>query len=265
MVVIKKDIIYDNTHNLKTDIYFPNNTTTKTKIMIFWHGGGWFRGDKEDVKWLGIKLANAGFMTLIPNYRLAPKNKFPAAHEDAKYFVNWLFDSQYTDQDDRHNIVQIGASSGGTLALYLAGLYGFPTVTWSAPVNFSTWIKDHAQVTPAKDAKKELGLTKQADINQAFYKYFTLTYANPPDLPKLDADNYNYNNLSHLFMINSAQELTELSDVLTLIKKLAALDHTIQLLVVKGSRHAMDYANDYLDESLDFLFQALKGLKDDRH
>ena len=35
MVVIKKDITYDTTHNLKTDIYFPNNTTTATKILIF--------------------------------------------------------------------------------------------------------------------------------------------------------------------------------------------------------------------------------------
>lgn len=46
MVVIKKDIIYDETNNLKTDIYFPNNTNSQTKILIFWHGGGWFAGSK---------------------------------------------------------------------------------------------------------------------------------------------------------------------------------------------------------------------------
>lgn len=40
MVVIKKDTIYDETNNLKTDIYFPNNTNSQTKILIFWHGGG---------------------------------------------------------------------------------------------------------------------------------------------------------------------------------------------------------------------------------
>ncbi|QNQ80938.1 alpha/beta hydrolase [Lactobacillus sp. PV034] len=259
MVVIKKDIVYDLRHNIKTDIYFPNNTTTETKILVFWHGGGWFRGDKADIKWLGIKLANAGFMTLIPNYRLAPENKFPTAHDDAKAFINWLLKSQYTDENDHDNIVQIGASSGGTLALYLAGLYGFPTVTWSAPVNFSAWIKNHQDVQPSKDAKNELKLQDPKEIRASFYKYFTLTYADSANLTSLDADSYDYSNLRQLFMINSAHELTELSDVLTLIKKLAALDHSIQLLVVKGSRHAMDYANDYLDESLDFLFQALKG------
>ena len=261
MFVIKKDITYDTVHNLSTDIYFPNNTTTDTKILIFWHGGGWFRGDKAHVKWLGIKLANAGFMTLIPNYRLAPKNKFPSAHEDSKTFINWLLDSQYTDTDDQKNIVQIGASSGGTLALYLAGLYGFPTVTWSAPIDFSNWINHHQSVQPSSDAKHEFGLTDNQKIREAFYKFFTLTYAEPPTLEQLDAFNYDYTHLTHLFMINSAHELTPLNGVLKMVKELAESDHSIQLLVIKGSRHAMDYANDYLDESLDYLYQALKGHK----
>lgn len=57
MVVIKKDIIYDENNNLKTDIYFPNNTNSQTKILIFWHGGGWFAGSKNDVKNWGDKVS----------------------------------------------------------------------------------------------------------------------------------------------------------------------------------------------------------------
>ena len=56
-------------------------------------------------------------MTLIPDYRLAPEfTTYPAAHQDSKKFVEWLLDSDYTDDDDQQNIVQIGASVGGTLA-----------------------------------------------------------------------------------------------------------------------------------------------------
>lgn len=262
MVVIKKDITYDTTHNLKTDIYFPNNTTTATKILIFWHGGGWFRGDKQDAKWLGVKLANAGFMTLIPNYRLAPNNKFPAAHKDSKTFTEWLLKSQYTDANDKSNIVQIGASAGGTLALYLAGQYGFPTVTWSAPIDFSNWIKQHQNVKPSLDAKKEYNLTDKQEIQASFYKYFTLTYANESMLDQLDAMNYDYTHLTHLFMINSAHELTPLESIFKLIKNLAEANHTVQLLVIKGTGHAMDYAHDYPDESLDYLYQTIKGHKE---
>ena len=264
MTIIKNDITYDADKNLTTDIYYPNDTSSTTKILIFWHGGGWFRGDKENVKEFGIKFANAGFMTFIPNYSLAPTRIFPNAHEDAINFVKWLLNSSYTDDGDEKNIVQIGASVGGTMALYVAGQYGFPTVTWSAPVEFSKWMKEHDDVTPSYEAADELGYTDLHDINNSFYKYFTLTYAGgnlPNSLMKMDAKNYNLHNLNSLMMINSADELTPLNTVLNFIQYLAENNHEVQLLVIKGHGHAMAYAKDYVDESLDYLFQIIKRQK----
>ena len=60
IVVIKNNVIYDTNKKLGADVYYPNNTTSKTKILIFWHGGCWFRGNKESVKSVGVDLANAG-------------------------------------------------------------------------------------------------------------------------------------------------------------------------------------------------------------
>ncbi|MBD5430684.1 alpha/beta hydrolase [Lactobacillus sp.] len=261
MVLIKKDILYDEKKNLATDIYFPNDTNSETKILIFWHGGGWFRGSKDTLQNIGVSLANAGFMTLIPNYSLAPKYHFPTAHQDSDNFIQWLLNSQYTDDDDLKNIMQIGASAGGTLALYLAGKYGFPTVTWSAPVDFSNWMKQHSQTVPAKDAANELNLTDSHQIKDAFYKYFVLTYAgseNSDILTQMDASSYNFTHLNRLKMINSANELTSLESVLNFVKFLAKHDHEVELLVIKGTGHAMDYADEYLDESVDFLYQTIK-------
>lgn len=261
MAIIKKNIIYDQEHGLTTDLYYPNDTSSKTKILIFWHGGGWFRGRKESAKAMGVDLANAGFMTFIPNYRLAPAHIFPAAHHDALHFTKWLLASKYTDPDDQKNIVQIGSSVGGTMALAVAGRYGFPTVTWSAPVEFSQWMKKHENVKPSPDAQRELGLKERQAINDSFYKYFALTYtgtADPRVLTKLDASSYDLSKLNKLMMINSADELNPLSSVLAFIAFLAKHDHEVQLLVIKGHRHAMDYSTDYLDESLDFLYQTIK-------
>lgn len=264
----KKDIIYDENNNLKTDIYFPNDTTSQTKLLIFWHGGGWFAGSKNDVKDLGIKLANAGFMTLIPDYRLAPAFTYPAAHQDSKKFVEWLLDSDYTDDDDQQNIVQIGASVGGTLALYIAGIYGFPTVTWSASVDFSNWMKNHQDVIPSRYGANELKLTNLYDIFESFYKFFVKNYAGKNDqaiFKKMDVENYDLSHLGRLKMINSAHELVPLNGVLKFIDFLANNDHEVELLVIKGHRHAMDYAMDYIDESLDFLYQTIKEKKNDQH
>lgn len=262
MVLIKKDILYDQEKDLKTDIYFPNDTSSNTKILIFWHGGGWFRGSKNAVQNIGVRLANAGFMTLIPDYSLAPEYHFPSAHQDSDNFIQWLLNSQYTDKDDLENIVQIGASVGGTLALYLAGKYGLPTVTWSAPLDFSNWIKNHPQTTPSIDGAHELNLTNPHQIKETFYKYFVLTYAgndHPDTLKQMDVENYDFSHLNRLKMINSADELTPLDSVLSFIKFLASHDHEVELLVIKGTGHAMDYADEYLDESLDFLYQTIKG------
>lgn len=261
MAIIKKNTIYDQEKNLATDIYYPNDTSSATKILIFWHGGGWFRGSKDSCKGIGVNLANAGFMTFIPDYRLAPAHIFPAAHHDAAHFVEWLLQSKYTDQDDLKNIVQIGSSSGGTMALYIAGKYGFPTVTWSAPVSYSDWMKQHEDVKPSPDAKDEFHFTDPCAIHDSFYKYFTLTYtgtAEPKVLQKLDVKSYDLSKLNKLMMINSADELTPLKTVLDFVQYLAAKNHEVQLLVIKGHGHAMDYGPDYLDESLDFLYQTIK-------
>ncbi len=264
MAIIKKNIVYDSDRQLATDIYFPNNTSSKTKILIFWHGGGWFRGNKESMKFLGVDLANAGFMTFIPDYSLAPAHVFPAAHQDALNFVKWLLNSQYTDEDDQKNIVQIGSSSGGTMAIYVAGKYGFPTVTWSAPVEYSKWMKQHEDTKPSPRAQEEYGLTDKHEIHNSFYKYFALTYtgtAEPKILQKLDASSYDLTHLGKLMMINSADELTPLKTVLDFVAYLAQKNHEVTLSVIKGHGHAMDYGPDYLDESLDFLFQTIKRQK----
>lgn len=261
MAIIKKNITYDAENKLQADLYYPNNTSSETKILIFWHGGGWFRGHKENFKKMGTKCANAGFMTFIPEYRLAPAHVFPAAHHDALHFTEWLLNSKYTDENDLQNIVQIGSSSGGTMALYLAGKYGFPTVTWSAPVEYSTWMKEHEDVKPSPAAQDEFGLTDRRAINDSFYKYFALTYTGTAEekvLQKLDVRSYDLRNLDKLMMINSADELTPLNTVLSFVSFLAKHNHEVQLLVIKGHGHAMDYGPDYLDESLDFLFQVIK-------
>lgn len=264
MVVIKNNVIYDENKKLGADVYYPNDTTSATKILIFWHGGGWFRGNKESVKSIGVNLANAGFMTFIPEYSLAPASVFPAAHEDALHFIDWLLKSDYTDEDDAKNIVQIGASVGGTMALYVAGKYGFPTVTWSAPVEYSNWIKNHDNIKPSPAAEEDFGITDPAQIRQSFYKYFTLTYTGTAEakvLQKLDAKSYDLRKLDKLMMINSTDELTPLDSVLDFIKYLANKNHGVQLLVIPGHGHAMDYGKDYVDESLDFLYQTIKRQK----
>lgn len=68
---VEKDVIYDEAHDLPVDIYVPD--AANGGAVIYAHGGGWFRGDKENESDLGQYLADAGYLVAIPNFRLAPK------------------------------------------------------------------------------------------------------------------------------------------------------------------------------------------------
>lgn len=255
MTKIINDVIYDHQKQLACDIYFPNKNSAETKIMILWHGGGWFRGDKSDLRDLCCKVAQQNWIVFAPNYSLAPKNIFPAAHHDCVTFVQWLLNSSY-GQNKANAITQLGASSGGVMALYLAGKYGFPTVTWSAPVSYSSWMKEHQNVKPSMQANFDFGITDIKQINDAFYKYFTLTYTGTDEqetLKKLDAKSYDYHNLGHLLLLNSTNELSPTKYLLDFISYLAKANHSVDLKLVAGTRHAMSYASDYLADSIAYL------------
>lgn len=251
---ITQDLIFDPEKNLAFDLYEPDNAPTK--ILIFWHGGGFFKGDKSNETEIGTAGAAAGFLTFIPNYRLAPRYLYPSANEDSDNFVTWLLNSKYyTDQN--LEIVQIGASVGGLMALDLSMKYQFKTVSWSAPLNYSRWLDKHQDIKPSTDAKTEFGEMDPQKIKDSFYKYFTLTYLGDEDIAQkaqeLDASHHLHDKIGEILMFNSTQELVPIHDVLELINLLAEKNLPAGLKTIAGEGHAMAYASDVLAESLTFL------------
>ena len=64
MVMTVNNIAYDLKHGLKTDIYYPNDTDSQTKILILWHGVR--RRDEHDfaevVRDFEISVAEGGIL-----------------------------------------------------------------------------------------------------------------------------------------------------------------------------------------------------------
>ena len=60
-------------------------------VVIIVHGGGWSGGDKErDITPLMQPFTSAGFTWFSINYRLAPKNRWPACFEDVQTAIRWV-------------------------------------------------------------------------------------------------------------------------------------------------------------------------------
>jgi acetyl esterase len=84
--------------------------------VILVHGGGWTGGSKAgDTAALIEPLAQAGFVCLAINYRLAPQHHWPACRDDVLTAIRWAKAHAVEFKGDPARIALIGYSAGGHL------------------------------------------------------------------------------------------------------------------------------------------------------
>ena len=112
---------------LKLDLWYPNQAKNAYPLIIFAHGGGWvsgFRNQPKNVSWCKF-LASKGFAIASIDYRLAMRNNMEnilTDYADALDFVKNNYEELRIDKD---NILLMGLSAGGHLALLYASYYTF--------------------------------------------------------------------------------------------------------------------------------------------
>jgi acetyl esterase/lipase len=70
--------------------YYPAQGSGGAPWVLVIHGGGWETGDSSQLSALNSVLARGGTAVFAINYRLAPKNKWPAPLEDAQAAVEFV-------------------------------------------------------------------------------------------------------------------------------------------------------------------------------
>jgi epsilon-lactone hydrolase len=85
----------------------------RSRVVIHFHSGGYVQGSATSYRNFAYRLSAAtGTAVVVPDYRLAPENIFPAAVEDAVTVYRWALKS-WTPS----SIVISGDSAGGGLAM----------------------------------------------------------------------------------------------------------------------------------------------------
>jgi acetyl esterase len=88
-------------------------------LIVYLHGGGWVVGSIDDYDTLGRELAfRSGCAVLLPEYRLAPENPFPAPLHDAEDVFGWVAGASLLGTD--LPLVVAGDSAGANLATVAA-------------------------------------------------------------------------------------------------------------------------------------------------
>ena len=102
------------------DVYAPRHETSPAPVAVFFYGGSWDSGRRQDYGWVGQALAAQGFLTIVPDYRLYPAVRYPGFIEDGALAVRWAVEHARALGGDPGKIVLIGHSAGAYNAAMLA-------------------------------------------------------------------------------------------------------------------------------------------------
>ncbi|KAK4544856.1 hypothetical protein LTR36_003760 [Oleoguttula mirabilis] len=117
------------TVNLTATVHLPKNTSSVKGIALYFHGGGYVVGSRAMLSAAHVESLNeAGFVAVTSDYRLCPTISVldgPVADSVAAY--DWaqgelpgLLEKEHGIRVDGKNIVTLGHSCGGGLALLMA-------------------------------------------------------------------------------------------------------------------------------------------------
>lgn len=94
--------------------------TGRLPAVLYLHGGG-FRMLSKDSHWLpGLIFARRGYVVFNASYRLAPRDPFPAAVQDAAAALRWVAANGPSYGADLDRLAFAGESAGGNLVTGLA-------------------------------------------------------------------------------------------------------------------------------------------------
>lgn len=146
--LLASDIPYGAHRRLRLDLYAPSGEPPFPPLLYF-YGGGWRSGSKEMYRFTGAAFAAAGFLTIIPDYRIYPEVRFPAFLEDCAAAVAWV----------RRNAVRYGADGAAPAVIgHSAGAYNAAMLALDA-----TWLGE-CGLAPRTDLGPVIGLAGPYDF-----------------------------------------------------------------------------------------------------
>jgi acetyl esterase/lipase len=116
----------------RLDVWRMSTTPKDAPVIFYIHGGAWSFGDKrEQGRPMLHEFVRRGWVAVACNYRLAPRNLWPAQIQDVTRTLAWIKKYVPAYGGDPSRIVVTGGSAGGHLAALLALSSEDPT--WRPP------------------------------------------------------------------------------------------------------------------------------------
>ena len=214
-----------------------------SRLIIYYHGGGFFLFSASTYRVTTTNLARAsGSAVFAPDYRLAPENPAPAAHDDAFGVYQAALKQGYA----AHRIAFAGDSAGGNLALATvvrARDAGLPLP--SAVVLFSPWL-DFAEQGASYRTVTDDPILPPPVLDGFKFAYLGDGDRTSPKVTPFDAD---FRGLPPtLVHVGSWERLHD--DAVTVVNRLRAAGVAAELKVFDGMTHGWQLFAPMLDEGM---------------
>ena len=119
-VAVTPGLAYGDDPAHRLDIYAPAAAKGARPVVVFFYGGSWQNGRREDYYFAGAGLAAKGFVAMLPDYRKYPQVVFPGFVEDAAQAVAWARRNAARFGGDSTRLFVMGHSAGAHLAAMLS-------------------------------------------------------------------------------------------------------------------------------------------------
>ncbi len=230
---------------LKLDVYLPRKREQAKPTVMFIHGGGWVEGRKEQDVLLILPYLAMGWSVVNVEYRLAKNSPAPAAVEDTRCALRWIYNHANDFKFDTSKIVLTGFSAGGHLAL-ITGMLGANSMfdrgcPTAENVRWTT-----GKETPLKVAAivNWFGITDLPDLLEgANAKHYGIEWFG--SLPNRDElakqlsplNNVNGNTPPIITIHGDSDDLVPYSQAVNLKNALDKAKIDNQLITIKGGKH----------------------------
>jgi len=105
----------------KLDLYRPHGRSgAPLPVLVFFYGGSWDSGRRQDYAWVGQALAAQGFLVAVPDYRLVPEVRYPGFVEDGARAVATVRRLAAENGGDPARLAVAGHSAGAYIASMVA-------------------------------------------------------------------------------------------------------------------------------------------------
>jgi acetyl esterase/lipase len=238
---VEQDVVYGRggDRDLLCDVYRPAPERTKQTAVVHLHGGG-FRGGSKAGARLARPLAELGYTCVSASYRVIKDGLWPAPIHDAKAAIRWTRAHAAELGVASKNVVVLGYSAGGRLALIAAGTQNNPALEGdSGAPDVGTGVAACVAFYPPALAgdRAVLGPNPSETIVREFAP---LTHVKPGYPPTL---------LLH----GTADETMPVEESLALYDALRTVHAPVELHVIEGLTHIFDAHAEFAEASATWI------------